>query len=669
MTMTHGQRQARQNGSILMVVAVFLAIASLGLVSIFVASGSHSRINYRAYEYERAFQLADAGIRACAQELNAGRSGMLDLTAARAYFAETNALRAPNWGFTTSISNLSATVRRVISVGTYGDGRAVVSANLQQVTQGQSIHSLYAHAIYAGNSSGDTNYVLRIGGTGTGADFVIGDVYSGNDLTLSGDARLRLPESFVDSNGNGVFDEGETRLDSGTLTYFSNAVSQATLQTYSNSLASTQTYPNGRYDAGEPFVDDYGNGVWDPGEAFTDRVNGRWDTGETWTEDSARKISGKAVRVNGVWDKVGGYWKGTTWTSNSTTRSWPAEVFVDKGNGVYDTGEPFEDRNGVYDAGTTDVYMDDRNGRYDYGTEATRNISGMPAAGTSQLPATGNSDAVSPPVLSRMYYSTPHTSVPPSDALSGWGSDVNVASGSFDSSGRIMSQSDPRHIFVKNPSNRTYTKVAGKNDYFIEDPTDASYGQSSQTITVTSNGNDKVYYVDGNVYLHNPSSYDFRFRNPGVKVTIVAKGNITLSDEFYYNGGTANPQDSLALIAMKDPAVANSGNILLGDAQFGTGGAIHAMLFAENNFVDNNLNTAGQPYLSVFGNMSAGNQVSLNRNGTLRTRLDVTLDERIVDRTNLPPGLPQALSGQRSISVTGSWVVMRGTWRTYTVLR
>jgi hypothetical protein len=96
-----------------------------------------------------------------------------------------------------------------------------------------------------------------------------------------------------------------------------------------------------------------------------------------------------------------------------------------------------------------------------------------------------------------------------------------------------------------------------------------------------------------------------------------------------------------------------------------SGGDVHAMLFAENNFVDNNLDTSGQPYLSVFGNMTAGNHVAINRDGQNRTRLDVTLDERIISLLDLPPGLPQALSGERSINVGGSWEIVAGSWNTH----
>lgn len=678
------QTQDRRRGSIMMTTAVFMAIASLALVAIFVASNTYSRINNAAYERERAFQLADAGLLAAAVSLNANASGAIGDADSRQFFASTNMFRAANWGFATSVSNLTASRKRVVSTGAYGGSRVGVVADLHKTSNPQSVHALFAHAIYAGNSSGSTNYVLRIGGTGTGADYVVGDVYSGNNIQLTGDAKLRLPESYVDMNGNGVFDSGDVRMDSGASVSHTGPLTPADYAAYVASMQSQPVYPNGRYDNGEAFVDTIGNGIYDPGEgfvdldgdgaygfgepftdldgdgvftqgeSFVDHGNGSYDAGESFEDRNG----------NGAWDAaVPGYWE-TVRINGRNRRVWrdavEAEPYEDRGNGQFDEGESFVDRNGVYDAGES--YFDDRNGRYDYGTQATGTIDGMPSPGTGQQAATGTDEALAPPDLNKMYYERPRSASAPSDAASEWGHDVDVAAAPFNSSGRVNNSDDPAHIFVKNPSNRTYTKIPGKNDYFLEDPTDSSYGNSSQFLNVKDNGNEKVYYVNGNVYLHNPNTYDFMFREPGTRITIVANGNITISDEFWYNGGVANPQDSLALIARKDPNVPNSGNIYLGDGQFGTGGDVHAMLYAENNFVDVNLDTVGQPYLSVFGTMSAGNQVAINRDGPRRTRLDVTLDERIVERRFLPPGLPQALSGQRSISVAGSWELVPGTW-------
>lgn len=683
-------RTLGRDGSVVMITAVFMAIASLALVSIFVASNTYSRINHSSYERERAFLLADAGLRAAALQFEQGGNGVIDIATSRQFFANTNVFRAANWGFSTTVSNLSATLKRVSSFGEYGGGRVTATANIHQTQKTRNIHPLYSHAIYAGNSSRSTNYVLRIGGVGTAADFVIGDVYSGNNIQITGDARLRLPETYTDLNGNGFYDEGEGRVDSGTTQSAMGPMDPDDFAAYLASLNNDLLYPNGIYDNGEAFVDTIGNGVYDSGEEFTDLdgdgqygfgepfndgdEDGEFDSGESFVDrGNGQYDSGEEfvdANNNGIWDAAQpGYYK-KTWNGRRWVNTWvppvPAEDYADEGNGQYDVGEEFEDRNGIYDPG--EDYADDRNGRFDYGTTATGTITGAPTPGLGQQAATGSNEALDPPNLRVMYYSRPKTASAPADASADWGHDVNVAAAPFNSNGRITNTNNPSHIFVKNPTDRSYTKITGKNDYFLEDPSDASYGNSHQFLNVNSSGNEKVYYVDGNLYLHNPSTYDFMFRQPGVRITIVANGNITLSDEFWYNGGTENPQDSLALIAMKDPAQPNSGNIYLGDAQFGTGGDIHAMLYAENNFVDNNLDTTGQPYLSVFGNMTAGNEVNIKRDGPRRTRLDVTLDERIVQQRMLPPGLPAGIAGQRQIGVPGAWEVVRGSWYSHSPL-
>jgi hypothetical protein len=88
--------------------------------------------------------------------------------------------------------------------------------------------------------------------------------------------------------------------------------------------------------------------------------------------------------------------------------------------------------------------------------------------------------------------------------------------------------------------------------------------------------------------------------------------------------------------------------------------------------VDNNLNTADQQFISVFGNMTAGNQVALNRQvggGRYRTRLDVTLDERVRDGEIIVPGLPHPVGSQRSIQLDTAWRMVPGTWSSWSMLQ
>ena len=100
----------------------------------------------------------------------------------------------------------------------------------------------------------------------------------------------------------------------------------------------------------------------------------------------------------------------------------------------------------------------------------------------------------------------------------------------------------------------------------------------------------------------------------------------------------------------------NSGNIYFGDPQFGTLEEMSAFMYAENDFLDNNLSASGSATVTVNGNMTAGNQVKINRDfGAQHSKLTVNFDKRLSAGDIVLPGLPRA-SG-----VGGSWVL--AAWR------
>jgi len=137
-----------------------------------------------------------------------------------------------------------------------------------------------------------------------------------------------------------------------------------------------------------------------------------------------------------------------------------------------------------------------------------------------------------------------------------------------------------------------------------------------------------------------------------LRVTFVVKGNIYISDNIFYHDEN---QDGLALIAMKDSAVTDSGNIYFGDPSFGTLEYMDAFMYAENNFLDSNLSATGSARVTVHGNMTAGNQVKINRDfGSQHSKLTVNYDSRIWDGTLQLPGLPTA-SGSGSAWAVASW--------------
>jgi hypothetical protein len=224
------------------------------------------------------------------------------------------------------------------------------------------------------------------------------------------------------------------------------------------------------------------------------------------------------------------------------------------------------------------------------------------------------------------------------------------------------------HIFRLNPSDRSSnTKSTVKNDWFLEDPYEPWVAKSTLnfasatkiTLAGTNtkpgpNGNHLVYYLDGNLWIHTLAAYSLGIDHTepeGVQITIVARGNIYFSDNFFYK---STVKDAVAFIAIKDPAVADSGNIYFGDPTYGTLAHMEGYLYAENNFYDMNLDELGSTSIDVLGIMSAGNQVRISRDSsskwlkTTHTRLAVALDDRVMKGQVTLPGLPFLEAGTQS---------------------
>jgi len=467
------------------------------------------------------------------------------------------------------------------------------------------VSGVFDKAIYAGNVPPDPidranppaenlNYKLQFGGDGSEADQVVGDVYSGNDVSVDDDAFISpaVEETFTDVNGNGEYDRGD--------------------------FLSVDINGNGVFDPDvtETFVDDNGNGVYDEGETYDD-LNG-----------------------NGQYDEH--------------------EEFIDYDNdSVFDLPEPFDDENG--------------NGRYDYGVEAVGDVT-YP----NEPDAAGGDAELAPPDLGASDFANT--------------ADIKVAERFSGIESGTVPEDDAAHIFVKNPRDGREDivdqvfdlngQLVNPDDYFLEDPYEPiSVGdpQSSANATRISiaseadghdEGNDKVYFIDGNLYLHNRHLYSFQLDYPsseGIHVTFVVRGNIVLSDNFFYDDMN---NDQVAFIAQRredDPKGEISGNIYIGDEDFGTISHIHGLLYAENNFYDNNLDEEGSQHFDIYGSMTAGNQIRINRdyvipghyewrriNGRWRrvwveeeerhSAMTIVGDERYVDgpngRERLVPGLP-----------------------------
>ncbi|MFI5402087.1 MAG: hypothetical protein ACHQ1G_04050 [Planctomycetota bacterium] len=285
---------------------------------------------------------------------------------------------------------------------------------------------------------------------------------------------------------------------------------------------------------------------------------------------------------------------------------------------------------------------------------ATGDITGNPVTGDARP----NAAEISPPDLSAMKY----------DEIADFKVDGTTP---FNASGQLPS-SDPRHIFVKNFRTDLAAKTGftfDNTNYFLGDPHE---GSNIDKISVSYDGNNKVYYVDGNLWIEPMGEISQIVESPtdGTRIAIVVRGNIYMSDTLQYED---NEHDALLFIALTDgesytdvdgdnqydtgePILHDdgdgvyegpregSGNIMFGDPNGGPLGHVHGYMYADNYFQDHVLDGGnGQPLpFEVTGFMSAGEQVRIRRdfNGK-HAKMTVNFDSRVVDGVISLPGFPE----------------------------
>lgn len=266
--------------------------------------------------------------------------------------------------------------------------------------------------------------------------------------------------------------------------------------------------------------------------------------------------------------------------------------------------------------------------------------------------------AMQVPDIPSMQYDTNHdVDVASAFAGASWGGSA------LGGSAWQLPASDPAHIFRKNPSDRsTYTAKTAKDDYYLEDPwetlgTDpARNGSNAHPITLSgtggqpgTNGNQLVYFIDGNLWVHNLQTNSFRFDNSdpeGFRVTFVVKGNVYLNDNLFY--GDPN-LDGVAFVAISDPSEHDSGNVYLGDLLDGSVAPIgaslshvDAFLFAERDLFESSIDRLGLGSVTYRGNLTAGNHIVMKKDAVLeRQQLLIDHDDRLVTGSLDLPQLPK----------------------------
>ena len=183
-------------------------------------------------------------------------------------------------------------------------------------------------------------------------------------------------------------------------------------------------------------------------------------------------------------------------------------------------------------------------------------------------------------------------------------------------SGYLPSGNELYDVVVKNPGDRSdeCTSTVG-DDYFLEPVSVTGGGDQKSATTPLHLGDNRIYYVDGDVWVHSPTTYGFLVDG---QVTIVATGDIHISDNIVY----ADSESLLGLVALGQydgaDQLVSGGNIYFGDPRYGTMYTASALMFAADSFLYNTDSVTGgteepETGFSVYGNLNALNQVSIER--------------------------------------------------------
>jgi len=249
--------------------------------------------------------------------------------------------------------------------------------------------------------------------------------------------------------------------------------------------------------------------------------------------------------------------------------------------------------------------------------------------------------------------------------------------------GTLPKGNELRDIFAINPADRkTECGTTAGDDYFLEPVSITGGGTQKDAPTPLNVGENRIFYIDGDLWVHSISTYGFTMNG---KVTIVVTGNIHICDNIKY----ANTDSVLGLVALgkynSSGQLISGGNIYFGDPVFGTTYTVSGLMFAANDFLYNTSTTTGKPAepttgFTVNGSFAAMNQVLIERDWYIKNsvarpakydnntggwvdsetgatltltefnslrhyQMIVNYDARVRSQQTQPPGLPQGGSG------------------------
>jgi hypothetical protein len=286
------------------------------------------------------------------------------------------------------------------------------------------------------------------------------------------------------------------------------------------------------------------------------------------------------------------------------------------------------------------------------------------------------------------------TGPPPVDLVS-----MDYANNNTHNVSQIFSESPTNNVlkdvFQKNPSDRSSecTSTSG-DDYFFEPSSGFVLGTYKTGETPLNAGDNRIYYVDGDVWVHSSQTYGFEMKG---KVTIVATGDIHICDNIEYKD-TNSVLGLVALGKYSGGSLISGGNIYFGDPRFGTMYNVSGLMFAANDFLFNTdavTHNSAEPTtgFTINGCFGAVDQVSIVRdwytkqstggarpavfkpsdskwydaetNTALNSweitqlrhyQMIINYDDRVRDQATQPPGLP--FGGTKIFAGFSNWQEM-----------
>ncbi|HEV8112390.1 MAG TPA: hypothetical protein VGR31_06410 [Planctomycetota bacterium] len=169
----------RRGGAALATVLAILVL--LGVVGTVITMGPRSmRARGTSEGSLKAQAVAEAGINDGLSRVLAGHFAGLG--------SESNPIECEGGSYWVTVEKFDVANRsyRLTARATYASDARTIEAVVRP-----TVDLAYQTAVFAGNSSMDPRYTLELGGRGSDADVVEGDVYSGNDVAVTGDARVR----------------------------------------------------------------------------------------------------------------------------------------------------------------------------------------------------------------------------------------------------------------------------------------------------------------------------------------------------------------------------------------------------------------------------------------------------------------------------------------------